>query len=267
MSTTGASPAVFDARAAAQLERMYASPQVVDQRAKFRQLLAARPGETGLDVGCGLAHLALELAQDVAPGGRIIALDSSEHMVGEAAARVAAAGLADAVAVRRGDATALDLPPASVDFVAAAQVFSYVPDVERAVAEAARVLRPGGRLAVLETDWDLCTYESADPPLTRRILQARAGHFAHPHLPRQLHRLVKAAGLRLSRCEAVPLIETRYDPESFGAGMLPVARGAALKSGIDAAAVERWLADIRSRSADGEYFFATVRFVFVATRG
>jgi arsenite methyltransferase len=267
MSASNASPTVFNAKAAAQLERMYASPQVVAQRAKFRELLAARPGETGVDVGCGLAQLAIELARDVAPGGRIVALDNSEHMVGEAAARIAAAGLAGAVTVRQGDATALDLADGSVDFVVATQVFSYVPDVARAVAEAARVLRPGGRLAVLETDWDLCTYESADPPLTRRILEARARHFAHPHLPRQLHRLMQSAGLALSRCEAVPLIETRYDPESFGAGMLPVARSAALKSGIDATAVENWVADIRSRTAEGEYFFSTFRFVFVATRG
>jgi ubiquinone/menaquinone biosynthesis C-methylase UbiE len=264
MSASSPSPTVFNAKAAAQLDRMYTSPQVVAQRTKFREVLAARPGETGIDVGCGLAHLALELAQDVAPGGRIIALDSSEHMVGEAAARVAAAGLADAVAVRQGDATALDLADASVDFVVAAQVYSYVPAVERAVAEAARVLRPGGRLAVLETDWDLCTYESADPLLTRRVLDARARHFAHPHLPRQLHRLMHAAGLTLSRCEVVPLIETRYDPESFGAGMLPVARSAALKSGIDAAAVEQWVNGIKSRTTDGEYFFAAFRFVFVA---
>lgn len=265
--TTARSPSVeFNARAAVQLERMYSSPQVVAQRARCREILAARPGETGLDVGCGLAHLALELAQDVAPGGRILALDSSAHMVGAAAARVATAGVADAVEVRLGDAAALDVSSESVDFVVAAQVYSYVAPVERAVAEAARVLRPGGRLCVLETDWDLCTYESADPLLTRRILEARATHFAHPHLPRQLHRLMRAAGLTLSRSEAVPLIETRYDPESFGAGMLPVARSAALKSGIDAAAVERWVADIRSRTADGEYFFATFRFVFVATK-
>lgn len=266
MTAATPSPTVFNAKAAAQLERMYSSPQVVAQRARFREVLAPRAGETGLDVGCGLAHLALDLAQEVAPGGRIIALDNSEHMVGEASARVAAAGLDDAVAVRQGDATALDLPDASVDFVVAAQVYSYVPDVARAVAEAARVLRPGGRLAVLETDWDLCTYESTDPLLTRRVLDARAQHFAHPHLPRQLHRLLHAAGLGLSRCEVVPLIETRYDAESFGAAMLPVARAAALKSGIDAAAVERWVADIRSRTAEGEYFFAAFRFVFVATR-
>lgn len=266
MSTATPSPTVFDARATAQLDRMYSSPQVVAQRARFREVLGARPGETGLDVGCGLAHLTLELAGDVAPGGRILALDSSAHMVGEATARVAASGLAHAVTVRQGDATALELPDASVDFVVAAQVYSYVPDVACAVAEVARVLRPGGRLAVLETDWDLCTYASSDPALTRRVLDARATHFAHPHLPRELHGLMRAAGLTLARCEAVPLIETRFDPESFGAGLLPVARSAALKAGLDPSAVERWVADIRSRTDDGAYFFATFRFVFVALR-
>jgi ubiquinone/menaquinone biosynthesis C-methylase UbiE len=266
MADARAAPTVFNARAAAQMERMYASAQVVQQRAAFRRALDARPGETGLDVGCGLAHLTLELARDVAPGGRIIAVDSSEHMVAEAAARVAAAGLADAVSVRHGQATRLFLPDASVDFVAAAQVYSYVREVDHAIAEAARVLRPGGRLAVLETDWDLCTYESADPALARRLVEARAQHFVHPHLPRQLHRLMHAAGLRLARCEAVPIVETRYDPDSFGAAMLPVLRNAAVSSGIDAGQVDRWVADVSSRTADGEYFFAAIRFVFVAVR-
>ncbi len=266
MSQPSRSPTVFNARMAARLERMYASPQVVAQRVAFRKVLAAQPGQTGIDVGCGLAHLACELAADVAPGGRIIALDSSEHMVGEAAARVAAAGLTERIEVRPGDATALDLPEASVDFVVAAQVYSYVPDVQRAIAEAARVLRPGGRLAVLETDWDLCLYESADRDLARRILDARALHFAHPRLPRQLHRLMRAAGLTLACCEVFPIVETRFEADSFGASLLPVLRDAAVRDGIGESAVDGWIADVQSRTADGEYFFATNRFIFVVTR-
>lgn len=266
MSETERSPTVFNERAAAQLDRMYSSPQVVAQRRRFRELVAARPGQTGLDIGCGLAHLTLELAGDVAPGGRIIGVDNSEHMVAEAKARVAAAGLADAVSIRSADAMALGLPQASVDFAVAAQVYSYVPDAGGAIAEAARVLRPGGRLAVLETDWDLCTYESADPLLARRLIDARARHFAHPHLPRELHRLMRAAGLTLCRCEVIPIVETRYDPASFGAGMLPVIRSAGVRGGIEATAVDEWVADIRSRASDGEYFFAAFRFVFVARK-
>lgn len=266
MNPISRSPTTFNEKMAARLQRMYASPQVIAQRATFRQLLAARPGETGVDVGCGLAHLACELAADVAPGGRIIALDSSEHMVGEAAASVAAAGLAGCVDVRRGDAAALDLPAASVDFIAAAQVYSYVPDIAGAIGEAARVLRPGGRLAVLETDWDLCVYESGDRALARRILDARALHFAHPHLPRRLHRLMHEAGLNLLQCEVFPIVETHYDPDSFGAGLLPVLRDAAIRDGIGAAAVDGWIAEVQSRTGEGEYFFATCRFIFVARR-
>ncbi len=266
MSPTSRSPTVFNASAAARLERMYASPQVIAQRATFREVLAPRVGETGVDVGCGLAHLARELAADVAPAGRIIALDSSEHMVGEARTRIEAAGLSEVVEVRHGDAAALDLPPSSVDFVVAAQVYSYVPDIVRAISEAARVLRPGGRLAVLETDWDLCAYESADRLLGRRILDARALHFAHPRLPRQLHRLVRDAGLTLERCEAFPMVEIRYDPDSFGASLLPVLRDAAIRDGIAETAVDGWIADVQSRQADGEYFFATCRFIFLARR-
>jgi hypothetical protein len=48
--------------------------------------------------------------------------------------------------------------------------------------------------------------------------------------------------------------------------MLPVARKAAVQGGIDPGDAERWAADIRARTGDGEYFFATVRFVFVAVR-
>jgi ubiquinone/menaquinone biosynthesis C-methylase UbiE len=266
MSPISRAPTPFNEKMAARLDRMYSSAQVIAQRAKFREVLAAKPGETGVDVGCGLAHLACELAADISPGGKIIALDSSEHMVGEAAARVAAAGLVDRVDVRLGDAAALDLPTASVDFVAAAQVYSYVPDVVRAIREAARVLRPGGRLAVLETDWDLCVYESSDRPLARRILDARALNFAHPHLPRQLHRLMHEAGLSLSQCEAFPIVETRHDPDSFGAGLLPVLRSAAVRDGIGETAVDGWIGDVQSRTGEGDYFFATCRFIFLGRR-
>ena len=49
---------------------------------------------------------------------------------------------------------ALPFPDASLDFVVAIQVYEYVPDIDRALAECVRILRPGGRLAIVDTDWD-----------------------------------------------------------------------------------------------------------------
>ncbi len=258
-------PQQFNAAMASHLDRLYASPQVVAQRQRLRELIAAQPGERGLDVGCGLAHLSCELALDVGTAGRIVGIDASADMVAGAAERAARLGVADRVEVRQGDATALDLPDASVDFAVAVQSYSYVPQVELAIAEAARVLRPGGRLAVLETDWDLCIYRSSDDAQMRRLFDGR-WRFAHWTLPRELHRMFRDAGLRLATAEAFPIVETRYDAASFGVGLIAVARNAAVRHGVDAGAADAWVADIHARGQDGDYFFCVNRFMFIAVK-
>jgi ubiquinone/menaquinone biosynthesis C-methylase UbiE len=255
----------FDAAVAARLDKLYASPQMFAQRTAFRRALAARPGEQGLDIGAGLGHLSCELAAEVAADGRIVAVDSSPDMIAATRRRVDSLGLSSLVETRPSDAVALDLADESFDFAVAVQVYSYVEDVALAVREAARVLRRGGRLAVLETDWDLCTYESSDREVTRRMLDG-SSRFAHPHLPTRLHRLFRHAGLALERCEAFPVVETRYDPDSFGAGLVDITRDAAVRRGVPTAEADAWAADIRARSSDGEYFFCANRFIFVGTK-
>jgi arsenite methyltransferase len=171
----------FNAADVARLDRAYSTPQIADQRRRFRAVVTARPGEVGLDVGCGAGHLACELAGEVAPGGRIVAIDKSPQSVEASRARAAKENLTDAVDVRVGDATALEIHDETFDFVVAVQVYSFIPNVARAIEEAARVLRKGGRLLVLESDWDMCIWKSKDPLLTRRIIAARAeNQFAHP---------------------------------------------------------------------------------------
>ncbi|HEV7578083.1 MAG TPA: methyltransferase domain-containing protein [Caldimonas sp.] len=265
MSHTDPAPHVFNASMGARLEVLYASPQIVAQRRRFRALLDVRAGESGVDVGCGVGHLTCELAEDVGPGGRMTGVDASADMLAGAAARVRALRLDDRVALHEGDAVALGLPDASADFVVAVQTYSYLPDVAAAVAEAARVLRPGGRLGVLDTDWDLCVYGSPDVDLMRRIFD---GHwrFEHAHLPRELDRLFRDAGLTPSHAEAFPLLETRYDADSFGAGLLALGRNAAVRHGVDRAEADAWVADVRTRGERGDWFFCLNRFMFVATK-
>jgi arsenite methyltransferase len=152
----------FEAADIARLDRAYSTPQIVDQRRRFRAVVAARPGEIGLDVGCGAGHLACELAGEVAPEGRIVAIDRSPESVDASKARAVKEEFADTVDVQVGDATALQFPDETFDFVVAVQVYSFVSNVARAIEEAARVLRKGGRLLVLESDWDMCIWKSRD---------------------------------------------------------------------------------------------------------
>lgn len=266
MTPTTHDPLAFDAGMVTRLDQLYSSPQIIEQRRRFRAAVAARPSEVGLDVGCGVGHLTCELAKEVAPGGRVIAIDTSREMVDASRARVAREELGDCVEVRIGNATLLEFLDESLDFVVGVQVYSYVPDVARALQEAARVLRKGGRLLILESDWDMCIWESKDRLFTRRMVDARARHFAHPYLPRQLHRLFRVAGLTLAKTDAFTIIETRYNADSFGAGLIGMARDAAARHGVTTDEAATWEEDLRSRDVDGEYFFCMNRFILAATK-
>jgi len=256
----------YDAVTVARLDRLYSTPPIVDQRRRLRAVVAAASGEAGLDIGCGAGHLACELAREVAPGGHIVAIDRSRQSIAASTARVAKEGLERVVDVRIGDATVLEFPDETFDFVVGAQVYSDVPDVGRAIREAARVLRTDGRLVILDSDWDMCVWRSSDPVLTRRMIAARGALFAHAHLPRELPALLRAAGLTLAVAQVFSLLETSYDPTSFGAGIIEIAREAALKRGVTSTEVAAWEADLRSRTWDGEWFFCLNRFIFAGTK-
>jgi SAM-dependent methyltransferase len=103
--------------------------------------LAWRGSERVLDVGCGPGDLLRGMARQRAGWGALVGFDLSPGMARSAAEL--AEGLPVSFFV--GDAQTLPFPDACFDVVMARHVLPYVPDIDRAVAEAARVLRPGGR--------------------------------------------------------------------------------------------------------------------------
>jgi arsenite methyltransferase len=105
------------------------------------------PGETVLDLGSGAGADVLISAQRVAPRGRAIGLDMTDEMLALARANAAAAGV-DNVEFIKGYLEEIPLPDASVDVVISNCVINLAADKRVVLAEAARVLRPGGRFAV-----------------------------------------------------------------------------------------------------------------------
>jgi len=253
----------FDARDAARLTKTYAAPEIVEQRAKTR---AARRGERGLEIGCGPGFLACELARDVGPTGRIVTIDASADMLAAARERAERERLDDRIELALGNAVKLEFPSESFDFVVGVQVYLYVREIDQALAEAARVLRPGGRCVIVDTDWDSCVWLTGDRERHRRIMEARMAHFAHPHLPPRLPGLLKRAGLTLDHASVIPILNLRYDPDSFSGGIIGMSGNLAMREGIPPAEVEGWARDLRSRTEDGDYFFCVNRFLFVATK-
>ena len=116
-------------------------------RARAADLAALAPGDSALDVACGTGDLAIELARRVGPDGEVIGSDFSEVMLERARAK--APGGRE-LAWEWGNA--LELPYASGRFHAATVGFGArnFSDLDRGLAEMARVVRPGGRVVVLE---------------------------------------------------------------------------------------------------------------------
>ncbi|HWE10016.1 MAG TPA: bifunctional demethylmenaquinone methyltransferase/2-methoxy-6-polyprenyl-1,4-benzoquinol methylase UbiE [Solirubrobacteraceae bacterium] len=125
-------------------------------RRRAADLAAVRPGARALDVATGTGDLALELARRVAPGGTVVGADFSERMLElarEKAQRKRMAGvIPGGVELRFEPANALALPYSDGEFEAATVGFGArnFSDLDRGLAEMARVVRPGGRVVVLE---------------------------------------------------------------------------------------------------------------------
>lgn len=125
-------------------------------RRRAADLAALHPGQHALDIATGTGDLALELARRVAPDGAVVGADFSERMLELAAAKEAAARAAGevppGVALRFEAANALALPYGADEFDAATVGFGArnFSDLERGLAEMVRVVRPGGRVVILE---------------------------------------------------------------------------------------------------------------------
>lgn len=111
------------------------------------EVLAPPAGATFLDAGCGSCAHSARLARR---GFSVRAVDFSESALAMAAEHLKALGLEDRVTLGRETLLDLSFPDESFDYAICWGVLMHVPDVERAVAELARVLKPGGRLVVSE---------------------------------------------------------------------------------------------------------------------
>jgi arsenite methyltransferase len=254
----------FDEVASRRVEATYLTPDVVEQRRVVRAALDLQPGEDVLDIGSGPGLLACEIAAAVGPDGSVHGLDSSDSMLAIADRRERPAGSAP-VAFAPGDAGALAFADSSFDAAVATQVYEYVADVQAALAEAYRVLRPGGRLLILDTDWDSIVWHSSDRERMRRVLAAWDEHLVDPYLPRRLTRLLERTGFAVTQRTAIPLLNAGYDPNTYSAGLIGfIVAFVPGRQGLTQADATAWADDLIALGDD--YFFSLNRYLFLAVK-
>jgi arsenite methyltransferase len=156
--------------------------------------LGVGPGDTVADVACGAGVSALQVARE--RGCAVVGIDISPQSVARARASSGEAGFDGRVRFELGDAEALPLPDASVHGVLSECALCTFPDKPAAAREVARVLRPGGRLALSDV--------TADPERLEPELRGTLGWVACVADARPLEEvaaLLESCGLAVERAE------------------------------------------------------------------
>jgi ubiquinone/menaquinone biosynthesis C-methylase UbiE len=254
----------FDASEARRLEATYLTPDVVAQRAVCLRMLDPREGERALDVGCGPGLLLADLGALVGSRGSALGIDISADMIALARRRCEPWPW---ITVAEGPATAIPAPDETIDIAASTQVLEYVPDVDAALAEIHRVLRPGGRVMLIDSDWEALVINADNASRQSAILDAWRAHAAHQSLPRSLVSHLKRAGFDILRQDVLMMFNTSLNPHSYAGGLVSIIAAFVVKGGaITATDAADWREDLKAVDARGEFMLALPRFAYLAVK-
>ncbi|MFI0740703.1 methyltransferase domain-containing protein [Streptomyces sp. NPDC021100] len=254
----------FDGDRATEADAEAHTPELTGQRAHLRSLLALRPGERVLDAGCGPGYLLEEMARETGPDGVLRGVDVSASMLDLARRRCGGDGR---VGLEEGRCEELPFPDGSFDAVVSSQVLEYVEDVEGALAEFARVLRPGGRVVVLDTDWDSLVWHTRDRARMRHVLRLWDDHVADPRLPERLGPLLAGAGLREERLTTLTFVNRACHPGVYSHWQLGFVEAfLAGHPGADPETTRAWGDEQRELARTGRFFYSLGRYAFTAVR-
>lgn len=168
---------------------------VNDQKKLAVDLLEMEPDFRVMDMGTGTGAIIPYLAEYLGEKGIVIGVDFSEKMVKAANERINNSGMASRASALVADGTDLPFPDGHFDAIIATFAFTSFPEPDKVLAECARVLRPGGRISILDT---------GRPPgrkhmLRYRYLKAVMWRAGYTDIGLDIPELVKKSGLKLHR--------------------------------------------------------------------
>jgi SAM-dependent methyltransferase len=239
------------------LDRLSAEPFYAAYKQRLQEFLHAEPGGLFLEVGAGTGDAAVALRSG--RGARVVAVDSSSTMIAQAWDR----GLSH-VAVA--DGHRLPFAAGRFDGAWADRVLQHVVEPARVLDELLRVVRPGGRVALADPDYDTQVLDIDDQELARRVLRFRAdvglrnGSLAHRHAG-----LLAARGLHDITVEARTLVVRDPSAADNVMGLRTWAHTAAERGHLDPVDADRFVARFDDAVHAGRFTYAVTFFLTAGT--
>jgi ubiquinone/menaquinone biosynthesis C-methylase UbiE len=248
-------------RMAAFLDERARMPDQSHVNERIRAALAPTRGERLLEIGSGNGALCRLIAPWVAPEGHITGLDISPDMAALALRYAADAGLADAVTFDAGSAESLPYPDAAFDAAFAARLMLHVERPEAVLREMMRVVRRGGRIVLMDWDWETVTVDHPNRELTRRLLHWRCDyHGGNNWSGRQLWRLAQDAEVR--DVSVMPVVSVAHDENaSLTLSLWRAAEVARDGGAITCDEHDAWVGELKARSEAGRFFASICYFI------
>ena len=242
------------------MDRVQDAPDVQAARADLLARLGLHPGDAVLDLGCGPGDHTRELAALVAPGGRAVGVDLSSNMIDEAFRRQPLS--AAPVTFEQGDAQKLHFASGTFDACRTERMLCHVPDCEVALREMVRVVRPGGRVGILDVDMAGVLIDNSDRPTTSAFIGALGDGMQNPWIGRTLRR--RMAEIGLVDIDVRPsVIELTYgviEP------MIAMNRGIMGAVGITDEVLDAWQRELEYRNLSGTFYMGMTVFSAVGRK-
>ena len=246
------------------LDAQQAVPFIRQYKQRVRGLLDFRAGQRVLDAGTGTGEDAQEMARLLAPDGEVVGLDLSQIMIDEAKRRLQDASLR--VHFVQGDIQQFPFEDASFDRCYADRIFIHLPEPQLAVAELARVTKPGGKILIAEGDHESQVLDSPYPDVTRRFFRWRSDGMCQPDIAHRLYALFQDAGLQDVQVEPLARLTTDYATIRPVAHYIEGMKSAERCGVVTAQEAEQWILSLEEAMRTGRFFHAILWFLTIGRK-
>jgi arsenite methyltransferase len=217
--------------------------------------LGIKSGQAVLDLGCGGGHLVRDIALAVGDSGRTVGLDASKEQIAAARSLCADINVAELI---EGDTTNLPFEDASFDCLASIQMLEYVPDVDAAISEARRVLKSGGKAALVSVLWDHWRFHGAEPELNDKMHEVWRKHCFHQMLPMEIPTKLAVAGFDGIVQKPIAFMNNTMHENSFSLWAAKLVAAFAVGKGVDEKEAASWLDQLDRADTEGHFGFVSV---------